>query len=75
MNTMTNAELAAAIESAAHHIRSTAETEVQHHMFKGHLSELLRIQRERAGAQTDVGKVPARLPEWPNGGGERQLTP
>jgi hypothetical protein len=53
MNTMTNAEIAAAIEVATRSMRGAAETEVQHHMFKHHLTELLRIQRERAAAKVD----------------------
>jgi hypothetical protein len=58
MTTLTNAELAAAIEFTSDRLRSTMNTEVEFHLFKGHLAELLRIQRERAAAPTDVGKVP-----------------
>lgn len=64
MTTLTNAELAAAIEWAANRVSVRTSWSQQttiaadERLFLDHLTELLRIQRERAAAPTDVGKVP-----------------
>jgi hypothetical protein len=58
MTTLTNAELAAAIEWAANRVSvysqqwhsSVSQESINEKLFLDHLSELLRIQRERAAA-------------------------